>query len=233
MTLWPLPMTQPTLPPLSGIPPELPPHPAVSGRWRGWLAASSLVGVSVVSAWSLSNREERASGPQERPAARQEGDDVPASRASPELPVAEPPVRAPRDPAPAPPALRALSDVEAALVGRWESEYHGRMNLEKHPDRTARLVIDCDFLASLLYAPRLILQLEWKVEGDVLTHTIVGGEPTDACARLIRHFGASCSYEIIERSENLVRLRETADPTQIHVWRRTPAEASPTVPDPP
>lgn len=100
------------------------------------------------------------------------------------------------------------------------------MRLEKRPDHTAELVIDFDSLASLLYGSRLTMQLEWKVEGDILTHTIVSGEPADACERLIRDYGRSCSYEILERSNDFVRLRKTAEPMQEYHWRRLSPDAS-------
>lgn len=228
-------MTRLPFSPLSDAPPDLPPQPAASGRWRGWLALSGLAGVSVLSAWSLSTREEISpTPPPDRPNVGVNGDEAPPRLPPPGSPASEE-LLAQTPPAPEPPPLAstALTEVEAAFVGRWETDFHGRMRIEKRPDHTAELVIDFDFLASLLYGSRLTLQLEWKVEGNILTHNIVGGEPADARERLIRDYGRSCSYEILERSEDFVRLRETTEPMQEYLWRRWSLEALPGELDPP
>jgi len=125
---------------------------------------------------------------------------------SPRLPVARP--------------LAELSrvEIEARLVGRWVSDYHGRMTIDKQADRTARLTIDFDFVAGLIYGRQVTLLLEWSVDGDHLTHTIVGGAPRESVERIIRHFGATCAYRLEELTSERIQMREVADPDELHVW---------------
>lgn len=120
------------------------------------------------------------------------------------------------------PAVAMMTDAELAsrLVGRWKSRYHGEMEIDNRADRTASLVCDFDFLASLVYGSRLEMSLEWEVSRGTLTHTIKGGHPKHNLDRLIQHFSDKCEYRILELDANRLYLQEIHDPSAFHTWTR-------------
>ena len=114
------------------------------------------------------------------------------------------------------------TEVEAALVGRWVSSYHGRMLIDKRADHTAELIIDFNFLAGLVYGSRVVMQLEWQYDGDQLVHTIKSGKPAASVDRIIRRYGRQCVYRIDSLTSDRIQMHEVADPGEVHVWTPAP-----------
>lgn len=196
---------------------DTPPH-ASRGRQRLWRGGAAVLVLLLAGYWLRPDGETpEPAGVAARAAIAIGGQairatqSVAAAGATAAVPTADPPV-----------ALSGLTshEIERRMVGRWVSEYHGRMTVDKRPDRTADLQIEFNLLASLLYGGRLDLRLEWHVEGETLVHTIVSGTPTSAADRLIRDYGRTCEYRILELTPDRIRLQELADPDEVHVWTR-------------
>ena len=106
------------------------------------------------------------------------------------------------------------------MLGVWTTEYHGRQVVHNRPDRTARVEIDFDWLASLLYGSHIEMELKWNVENGFLTNVIQYGAPKKNVDRLIADYSNQCQYIVLEIAENELLLQEVLDPDAFHRWRR-------------
>ncbi|MEZ6068562.1 MAG: hypothetical protein R3B90_23265 [Planctomycetaceae bacterium] len=114
------------------------------------------------------------------------------------------------------------SQFAVSLLGRWRGSIQGQQVIEMRPDGTASVVADLNFWASLLYGPRLEMDLSWRVENGVLTQEVLRGVPADKVAQLKKDRGAVRAYQILELDGGTLRLRLVEDPTTEELWTRLP-----------
>ncbi len=104
------------------------------------------------------------------------------------------------------------------LVGSWTCKVFGEQTLTNFSDGTARLDVKLNRLAAIRYGKSLQLDLEWTVEGGVLRHEVVGGSPPEKVARLVRDWGSTLEYEIVEVSESHMLLEKPDDADEQTRW---------------
>lgn len=151
------------------------------------LTVAAIVGLAV--AWSLWNVSPAAStatdvagsGTVSRPPART-AQPVPAAEA---LPVES--ADAKRD-----------AELKAQLVGFWFHSESGEHWIENRADGTSRMLLKLDFVASLLYGQETAMDLTWEIKDGILSHTVVSGSPQPNVDSLIKAFGKTRAYSILE-----------------------------------
>lgn len=104
------------------------------------------------------------------------------------------------------------------LVGTWTCKVFGTQKLTNYSDGTARLDVTLNRLGALRYGKSLQLDLEWTVEGGVLRHTVVGGSPPEKVARLVRDWGKTLEYEIVEVTDSHMLLEKPDDADKQTRW---------------
>lgn len=107
----------------------------------------------------------------------------------------------------APPAAVPRFPMEK-LAGKWILNESIKRAVEMRPDGTASMHVKLDFFGGLLYGSELKMELAWNVDGEVLTHQLLHGEPKANVDRLIRDFGDSRQYRIVELNESVMLLEE-------------------------
>jgi hypothetical protein len=70
----------------------------------------------------------------------------------------------------------------------------------------------------LRYGKSLQLDLEWTVEGGVLRHKVVGGSPPEKVARLVRDWGTTLEYEIVEVTDSHMLLEKPDEDDEQTRW---------------
>lgn len=121
-------------------------------------------------------------------------------------------------------ALANHSDEElkAKFHGIWMHSENGSHWIENRPDGTARMLLKLDFVASLLYGKQTHLDLTWDVKDGVLSHTIVSGTPVANVDSLVKDYGKSRRYTILETTPERMLLQSLTD-KQKDLWTRTQA----------
>jgi hypothetical protein len=92
------------------------------------------------------------------------------------------------------------------------------------PDGTASMHVQLDFFGSLLYGPEMTLELSWNVKDDVMSHAIIGGSPKKNVDRMIRDYGDSRHYRIVELNDELLLLEDFEDTPTTYRWVRPERE---------
>ena len=106
------------------------------------------------------------------------------------------------------------------IVGTW-SFYDGISRLsENRLDGTATLNITFDFVTSFIYGSKLKMETEWTLEGDVLTYTVIGGEPEAGLKRLTNDFGSVAVYRILKLTDEEMLLLELNGTEDQYLWKR-------------
>jgi hypothetical protein len=105
------------------------------------------------------------------------------------------------------------------FVGTWELNEGIRRRIEMRPNGTASMHVHLDLLGRLFYGAQLTLELVWALDGELLTHTIVGGQPRDHVEKLIRDFGSGRSYRIVSASATELVLEEQDAAKTVYRWR--------------
>jgi hypothetical protein len=93
------------------------------------------------------------------------------------------------------------------VIGRWLLNDSIRREINIRPDGTATMDVKLDYLSSFLYGKELHLELTWKLENNVLTHSIISGTPEDNVKRLTHDFGDSRSYDVVSITDKEMVLR--------------------------
>ncbi len=135
----------------------------------------------------------------------------------PSAPAIEVPVPVPV--VPEPEVLPAVSDRSTRLLGFWKLDDGICRRIEVRPDGTATMEVKLDAISALFYGPKLTLEVSWKLEGNVLTYIAVSGKPEDKVARLLKDFGSTQVYTIIEFEDDHVLLELNSDQTRQN-WQR-------------
>jgi hypothetical protein len=104
------------------------------------------------------------------------------------------------------------------MVGTWTCNVFGTQKLTNHSDGTATLDVTLNRLGALRYGKSLQLDLEWTVEGGVLRHTVVGGSPPEKVARLVRDWGKTLEYEIVEVTDEHMLLEKPDEDEKQTRW---------------
>jgi hypothetical protein len=109
------------------------------------------------------------------------------------------------------PSAAVVAD-SAAVTGTWRLQRYGTHVLTTHPDGTATMQMKMNRLAALSYGKELRLDLRWTMEEGVLTKRVVGGSPESAVARLIRDYGDTYDYRILEQTSDYLLVEDLASP---------------------
>lgn len=111
------------------------------------------------------------------------------------------------------------------ILGTWKfSDSDASRVIVNRADGTATVDVTFSFVASFLYGSTLQLDLEWVIEGDVLTHTIVGGSPKAGKKALVRDFGEKTVYKILNLTDQEMHLMEFGDAAEDYLWKRSTEE---------
>ena len=113
-------------------------------------------------------------------------------------------------------------EMKAKFHGIWMHSENGDHWIENRPDGTARMLLKLDFFASLLYGKQAHMDLTWDVKDGVLTHTVVSGTPVANVNSIIKDYGKSRHYTILETTPERMLLQSLTD-KQKDLWTRTPA----------
>ncbi len=113
-------------------------------------------------------------------------------------------------------------ELKAKFLGIWTHSENGDHWIENRPDGTARMLLKLDFFASLLYGKQAHMDLTWDVKDGVLTHTVVSGTPVANVNSIIKDYGKSRQYTILETTPERMLLQSLTD-KQKDLWTRTPA----------
>lgn len=100
------------------------------------------------------------------------------------------------------------------LVGTWTTQSFGTQELTNFSDGTARLDVTLSRLASLRYGKSLRLDLVWTVQNGVMRHTVKGGSPPEKVARIVKDWGSTLEYEVIEVKETHILLEKPNEDDQ-------------------
>lgn len=111
------------------------------------------------------------------------------------------------------------------LIGVWQQHKHGERTLRVNADGTATVQVELNMLGALMYGKRMTLQLNWSLDGDVMTQTISSGTPPESVQRLIRDWGNRREYRVIDVSHEHLILSEVGDDGDHDVW--TSVESTP------
>jgi hypothetical protein len=100
------------------------------------------------------------------------------------------------------------------LIGTWTTKAFGTQELTNFSDGTARLDVTLNRLGALRYGKSLTLDLVWTVQNGVMTHTVQGGTPPAKVDRLVRDWGKTLEYEIVEVTDTHMLLEKPDDDDQ-------------------
>lgn len=107
----------------------------------------------------------------------------------------------------------------APYVGTWYAEVHGTRMTTLKPDGTGVVHAKLDWVAALLYGSELHINVDWTVNGDVMTHTITSGTPKKNIDALTKDFGTSKDYRIDKMDDKSMTLIDPGD-GEVIVWHR-------------
>ena len=145
---------------------------------------------------------------------------------TPAAPIIAPPVEPPA-PVESPPVVSAAEAQDAKLreqfVGFWHHAESGDHWIENRADGTSRMLLKLDFVASLLYGKETAMELAWEVKGGVLTHTITSGSPQANVDSLIKAFGKTRGYTILESTPERMLLESKNEKKKKDLWARSAA----------
>ena len=112
--------------------------------------------------------------------------------------------------------------LKTQFLGIWQHSENGEQWIENRPDGTARMLLKLDFISSLLYGQVTHMDLTWDVKDGMLTHTVNGGTPMAHVNKIVKDFGKSLHYRILETTPERMLLQSTTD-KQKDLWTRTTA----------
>ncbi len=118
------------------------------------------------------------------------------------------------------PTLNPDETFKAQFLGIWQHSENGEQWIENRADGTARMLLKLDFISSLLYGQQTHLDLTWDVKDGVLSHTVVGGTPVVNMNKIVKDFGKSRHYTILETTPVRMLLQSKTD-QQKDLWTRT------------
>ena len=96
----------------------------------------------------------------------------------------------------------------SSIVGDWESRQFGRQRLTTRADGTATINMSLTPMAAVIYGRQVTLDLRWTLDGNMLTHEIVGGSPEISVRKLMAKFGGIQSYHVLEYHSNYLLVSD-------------------------
>lgn len=148
----------------------------------------------------------------------------PATLPAPELSPAvdgDPPKTVPLDPRIEEAAQRDI-ELRQQLVGFWNHVENGQQWIENREDGTSRMLLQLDFVASLLYGKESTMNLTWEVKDGILTHTVLEGAPQKSVDAIVRDYGKVRGYTILETTPDRMLLETRDGKKKKELWTRTP-----------
>ncbi len=118
------------------------------------------------------------------------------------------------------PTLNPDETLKAQFLGIWQHSENGEQWIENRANGTARMLLKLDFISSLLYGQQTHLDLIWDVKDGILSHTVVGGVPVANMNKIVKDFGKSRHYTILETTPERMLLQSQTD-QQKDLWTRT------------
>jgi len=115
------------------------------------------------------------------------------------------------------------TELKAQLIGYWNHVESGEHWIENRSDGTARVLLKLDFVASLLYGKQVAMDLTWEVKDGFLSHSIVGGSPKASVDSLIKDYGKTRRYAVLEMTPERMLLENQGEKKKKDLWTRTPA----------
>lgn len=106
------------------------------------------------------------------------------------------------------------------VVGEWGLSNGIKRKIDVRPDGTATMHVRLDLLGSLLYGQEMTLELSWNVKDDVMSHSIISGEPKRNVDRMIRDYGDSRHYRIVELNDDILLLEDFEESPTTYRWVR-------------
>ena len=106
------------------------------------------------------------------------------------------------------------------IVGHWESSKCGRQVLAACPDGTATLTMSLSPMAAAIYGRNVTLNLQWTLDGEYLTQHIVGGYPAKSVEKLVRKFGDTATYRVLEHDAQHLLVADIATEVAPVNWTR-------------
>ena len=100
------------------------------------------------------------------------------------------------------------SDETIKLVGEWESATFGHQTLTTRPDGTATISMSLSAVAVPIYGRIVNLDLQWILKGKYLTQHIVGGSPKRSVEKLIKRYGATHEYLLVEHDAEHLLVKD-------------------------
>lgn len=127
-----------------------------------------------------------------------------------------------------PPAIEATvatrdEELKTQFVGVWFHSENGEQWIENRTDGTSRMLLKLDFISSLLYGKKTEMELKWDVKDGLLSHTMVSGSPQENVDRLVKDFGETREYAILEMTPKRMLLESKNEKKKKDLWTRMPA----------
>lgn len=104
------------------------------------------------------------------------------------------------------------------VVGKWESAAFGHQMLTTRPDGTATISMTLTPFAVPIYGRKVSLDLEWTLNGRYLTQRIVGGTPERSVEKLIRRYGDTHEYLLVEHDADHLVVKDTTGRGDLVRW---------------
>ncbi len=117
--------------------------------------------------------------------------------------------------------LSPKEKLKTQFLGIWHHSENGEQWIENRPDGTARMLLKLDFISSLLYGQVTHMDLTWDVQDGMLTHTVIGGTPLAQVNKIMKDFGKSLHYTILETTPERMLLQSKSDHEK-DLWTRSP-----------
>ncbi len=104
------------------------------------------------------------------------------------------------------------------LIGTWKTTKFGEQVITHGADGKAVMEMKLNRLAAMLYGKTMTLNMEWRVEDGMVKHHIVSGTPENKVAKLIRDFGDTYSYRVVDVDATEAVLEESDEPEKQTRW---------------
>ena len=107
----------------------------------------------------------------------------------------------------------------AMLYGSWTTDYHGDWVVTLAEGGGGEVAVVWDWTASLLYGSQIDFDLQWTYENGVLTQTLASGTPQANYDALMRDYGDTRTYEVLDITDDTLTVKSKKD-DEITKWKR-------------
>jgi hypothetical protein len=110
------------------------------------------------------------------------------------------------------------------IVGRWKTKRDsGPRDLVMKADGTAKMTVNIESTVGrlLFQTKQMVMNIDWRIENSILHFRMVDGKPKTSVDLLIKSYGDSAKYPILECSTDRLLVKDDgSDPD--HDWSRVP-----------